>query len=444
GGVSGGGTGGISGGGTGGGGTGTCSDVTITASDTQSTAIATVHTVNWSVNVPITAAHIDFGRNASDWEYTAPVPSPSQNNNATMLLGMKENTNYSYQVVVEREGGGTCSGEVKTLKTGYKISGLPTLSVSGSGPVEGFTVACVFGMGMFGGGGGAQVFILDKDAEYVWAYKSSQAAVDCVRATMSYDGQYMWVANGNVPGPSNGNLIRVKMDGTGEQAMQGMSVRHHDVAVLPNEHVVYMEYKDGNSNGCDLIKELNPEGGSTNTLLDVNTANPSFSGQCHSNAINWWPDQNKYTLSVLNWNSIIAFDQQGSVLWKFGGSITDFQNASWSHQHQHHLLSDSSILLFNNDGLTSGQGSSVLEFTMSGSSATRVWDFASGNTTNSMGDVKRLHNGNTLVTYSNNGVILEVNNSKQTVRSITAGGGTGFGYSQRRLTLYGPPPPYQD
>jgi hypothetical protein len=37
-----------------------------------------------------------------------------------------------------------------------------------------------------------------------------------------------------------------------------------------------------------------------------------------------------------------------------------------------------------------------------------------------------------------------VNGSKQTVRKITAGGGTGLGYSQRRATLYGPPPPYQD
>jgi len=396
------------------------------------------------VNVPITAARIDFGRTAGSWEYSAPVPSPSQSNNQTLLLGMKPKTTYSYQVVVEGTSG-SCASGVQTVTTGEKRNGLPTFTLetpTASAVSPGFTVACVFGMSMFGGGGeGSWTFILDQDGEHVWWYQGSGGG-DCVRATMSYDGQYMWMANGNVPGPTSGTLTRVKMDGTGEESFT-VPNRHHDVAVLPDENVVYMEYKDGNANGCDVIKELNPSTKASTLVYDVNQANPGFSGQCHSNAINWWPEQNLYTLSVMYWNSIIAFSRQGSLSWAFGGDISDYSGASWSRQHQHHLLSASSILLFNNDGV-SGNGSSVLEYSMSGGAATRTWDFSSGASTQSMGDVKRLPNGNTLITYSNQGVILEVNGSKQTVRKITAGGGTGLGYSQRRATLYGPPPPYQD
>jgi len=68
-------------------------------------------------------------------------------------------------------------------------------------------------------------------------------------------------------------------------------------------------------------------------------------------------------------------------------------------------------------------------------------DYASGLSTQSMGAAKRLPNGNTLVTYSNVGVIHEIDANKQLVQEINLGGGIGF--TVRRSTLYGPPPPYQ-
>jgi hypothetical protein len=300
---------------------------------------------------------------------------------------------------------------------------------------EGFTIFCEFGMGFGGGGGSTWTIIADKDGDHVWWFQGSGGG-DCVRSRMSYDGQYMWIANGNVPGPSSGTLTRVRMDGTGEESYD-VPYRNHDIAIMPDDKVAYFEYKDGNSQNCDVVKELDPNTRDITTIYDATNANPSQAASCHANAINYWPDEDLFTLSILNWDAIIAFTRAGSLVWTIGGSTSDYQGASWNAQHNHHLLG-SNIVIFNNQGTN---GSNVLEYAMSGSQAQLVFDYASGNSTQSMGDVKRLPNGNTLVTYSNSGVMQEVNADKELVQEITT---NGVGYTVRRKTLYGPPPPYQD
>jgi hypothetical protein len=427
--------------GAGGGPTGPCSDEFFTTnSATQSTTISTVFTVDWSATGAVESAYIDFGRDANAYEYRATIDKPAQSGNKTMLLGMKPDKTYSYQIVVT-SGGTTHASCAKQVTTGSKRSGMPAFKVTTANAAAvspGFNIGCFFGMGGgMGGGGSTWAYILDKDGEYVWWYQTSTGS-DCVRTRMSYDGQYMWMANGNVPGPSSGTLLRVRMDGTNEKTFS-LPNRHHDISILPDETVVFIEYAGGNSNGCDTVKELTPESGATKTVLDVASTGGGGGGQCHSNAVNWWPKQSLYTLSVMYWNAIIGFDRSGKVSWIFGGSASTYtgSNMSWNRQHNHHLL-DNGIILFNNSG---SNGSSILEFTTSGTTATRVKDYANGNSTQSMGDVKRLSNGNTLITYSNSGTILEVDKSWQDVREITS---DGVGYIERRKTLYGPPPPYTD
>jgi hypothetical protein len=428
------GTGGVGTGGAGTGGQPPTGDVfTIEAS--LSSAISTVGIVNWSASVPIDSAHIDFGRDASAWEYQAPVPSATQSGNRTLLLGMKPATTYSFQIVGQG-GGQTYTSGVQEITTGQIRSGLPSVTVDAPGASEGFTTVCVFGLAFGPTDQKSWTYIIDQDGDRVWWYQGS-GGVDCVRSRMSYDGQYMWIANGNVPGPSNGTLVRVGMDGLDERSYS-VPNRHHDIAVLPDESIVYFEYENGDAQGCDVVKTLNPETEATATVYQVSQAGGG-GGNCHSNAINWWPDQNLFTLSVLNWNSIIAFTREGSLEWVLGGSASTYSGASWNAQHQHHLLGGT-ILLFNNQG--SNGGSSILEYQLNGNQAQVIWDYSSGHASNQMGDVKRLSpSGHTLVTYSNQGVIQEVDASQQLIQEITT---DQIGYSVRRRTLYGAPPPYAD
>ena len=53
-----------------------------------------------------------------------------------------------------------------------------------------------------------------------------------------------------------------------------------------------------------------------------------------------------------------------------------------------------------------------------------------------MGDVQRLPGGNTLVTYSTDGTIVELDSSWNEVQTFSV----RVGYSSWRPTLYGPPP----
>jgi len=427
------GTGGV-GPGTGGAGTGGQPPTDVFTIDASlSSAIGTVGIVNWSTSVPIESAHIDFGRDATSWEYQAPVPTATQSGNRTLLLGMKPSTTYSFQVVAQG-GGQTYTSGVKEITTQPVRSGLPPVSVTGTS--EGFTMACIFGLAFGPSEQKSWTFIIDKDGDHVWWHQGSGGA-DCVRSMMSYDGQYMWMANGNVPGPSSGTLVRVGMDGLDERSYS-VPNRHHDIAVLPDETIVYFEYENGDAQGCDVVKTLNPETEATATVFQVSQAGGG-GGSCHSNAINWWPDQNLFTLSVLNWNSILAFTREGSLQWVLGGSASTYTGASWNAQHQHHLLGDS-ILIFNNQG--SNGGSSILEYQLTGNQAQVVWDYSSGHASNQMGDVKRLSSsGHTLVSYSNQGVIQEVDASQQLIQEIIT---DQIGYTVRRTTLYGAPPPYAD
>ncbi len=54
-----------------------------------------------------------------------------------------------------------------------------------------------------------------------------------------------------------------------------------------------------------------------------------------------------------------------------------------------------------------------------------------------LGDAKRLPNGNALVTCSNSEVIHEVNTAEQLVQRITT---RSLGYTSRRQSLHGTPP----
>jgi hypothetical protein len=243
----------------------------------------------------------------------------------------------------------------------------------------------------------------------------------------------MWIANGNVSGPDDGTLVRVSLDGSDVESFD-LPLRHHDVAVLPDEHVAYIEYESGSSEGCDLVKELDPRSGATQTVFTVSTANPASTGGCHSNAIHYWPQRERFTLSVRDWSSIVSFGRTGELDAVFGGAASSWSGLTWDQQHGHQLLGDG-LLVFTHD---EGEDPGVREYRFADGSASLVWEYVSGLDSPVLGDVQRLPNGNTLVTYSTIGVIQEVTPGGEVAREIELS--SPVGYTTFRETLYGPPP----
>ncbi len=417
---------------------GPVTDCSFTVDATTSESIPTVGIVEWSTSLTnVTSAEIQFG-SSTDYAHTAPVDL-TESNYRTLLLGNKGSATVHYRIVAN--GGGTeCVSEDYTLQTGRTPNNPPEpQSITTPNPgarAGGFKVTS-----LYQGQQGGQGFILDADGDIVWWHPLSP---DCTRARMSYDGKYMWLGSSNVGGfgPGSGaRMTRVSMDGLDAQDMSSQfNGMHHDFAVLPDETVVFMHYATS-ANGCDGISERAPDGSvravvaSVCQLLGIQRS--------HMNAIHHDATDDTIVFSELESSTYAKVDRNGDVKWILNGPGATFTNTGeygWNANHGFHLLGQDRILIFNNASI--GQDSLAIELTLSGNSASRVWTYGEGSRINNnvMGDVQRLSNGNTLVTYSTQGLVHEVDADGNLVEELGWPIGGAIGYMMHRESLYGPPP----
>ena len=107
-----------------------------------------------------------------------------------------------------------------------------------------------------------------------------------------------------------------------------------------------------------------------------------------------------------------------------------------------HILAPDDLLVFSN-GDGGAQKSLVFELKLdvAAKTATELWRYDAGQNTTFGGDVQKLANGNLLVTYSSSGIIQELDPSRTVVQQATFDIGSALAYTERRLSLYGGPPP---
>jgi hypothetical protein len=437
-------SGGVAGTGTGGGsagtgmagtGAGACDTPPTISSATLAEKIKTVGVIEWTTAVQgMTAARIEFGRD-TNYGMEAPVTPAEGPNFRTLLLGMKQDTEYHFRIVVTGPGG-DCAGPDQTITTDFLPSGLPVVRV------EPATAAGTYGGYLITGrysqmGGMAPAYILDADGEYVWAY---QVASDVTGARMSYDGKHMWINKANVPNGGS-NVHRVAMDGsTDENLSDKFSGQNHQMTVLPDETVGFYAY----GSQCDDVKEYNPTTGAVRTVVNSQMAHGA-SAPCHLNAIEYSPEDDTYVFSDLENDNITKVKRSdGSTVWVLGGDTADFtgQGATWQTQHGIDVLGVDRILFFNNQGDNGGSTAIEMLLNLDGMTASRAWTYTANPSIRNdiMGDVQRLDNGNTIVAYSTRGIVHEVNAEGMLLQALTWGSSGQFGYIQKRKSLYGPPP----
>lgn len=411
--------------------------------DDLSDAIGTVGIVTFSVSgTTVTKAEIQFTHDGGGPSYVAPVDltAPSYR---TLLLGMKGQSTYNYQIVVND---GECSSPMRSIMTGPVANSVPTISHqtqnAGSATTTGFIVLSggLGGFGAPGGGGGAPAFIIDMDGDPVWW---AAAPASCSRARMDWEGKNMWMLELNVD-RAGGEMRRVAMDGTDAQNnIQGLNNAHHDFTVLPGGIVATVSWNSGGGIGSeppsDLLERA-PDGTITKVAtLDQNFYNAGAQG-FHANSILWHEADQSYTVGDRYPNLYIKLTRSGQLVWQFGGQNPVDQSkfisgGSWSVNHGHHLLDNGNIIIFNNGN---GGQSPAIEFALNltNMTASEVWRYTGGSS-NVLGDVQRLEGGNTLVTYSVSGVIQEVSQAGSVVQQFTT---DSLGYATYRPSLYGPPP----
>jgi hypothetical protein len=419
-----------------------------------SSEIPTVGIVEWSVDKSFDSAFIQFGRDGRV-EYRAPVDL-AEPNYRTLLLGMKQGETYVLRVVAS-EGGVNYVSEDISLEAGFISNNLPAVSVNEVVPgasFGGLTISCNGVGGAAPGQDTAEswAFIFDKDGDYVWGYKlAGTPAEGCSRARMSHDGKHLWAGTFSNTTSQNttGALLRVSMDGNeittyttnatgdGNFQVENIDRRHHDFTILPNGNVLYQERKGDEDSFPDVIKELDPATGTSTLIYDEETDLGSLSG-FHTNYVTYIPEMNAFSISLRHSNTIALLSYpDANLLGVFSGELDEF-GVDWQAQHGHQFV-DGTLLVFNN---TNGGPANYLSFAydLAEKTSGEVQSYQGGPVSIAFGDVQRLPNDNTLLTYSNVGTFYEVDASNTLVKTIET---DSLGYAEHRATLYGPPPHLQ-
>jgi hypothetical protein len=421
---------------------GSGSGVCISQASSTSPMIPTVGVVVWSTTLDgLTEAHIDFGLTTS-YGMTAPVVIP-QASYRTLLLGMKPATLYHYRISASNADGQCQSGDY-TIKTGVLLNGLPQVAVSPAtapGLSGGFLVT---GQYLATPGAGAEAYILDADGDFVWAYN---IGTNVTSARMSYDGMYMWINNVNVGTGMSARVHRVSMDGfTDDDLSDTFTGLNHQLTVLPDETVAFYAYND--AAGCDDIKEYSPSSGTVRTVVNSGTA-LGQTGGCHLNNIQYSPSDDALVFSDRDHDQVAKVRRSdGSTVWILGGTTSTLAGGvTWvGGQHGLHVVDPTRLLIFNNnDPSLGGTGpSSVLEVMIdaAANTASQVWTYTANppQVNQTLGDVQRMPNGNTMVGFSGKGLLQEVGADGTVLQSWSWPSPTEFGYIEKRATLYGPPP----
>jgi hypothetical protein len=380
----------------------------------------------------MTSARIDFGPAGAAPTMSAPV-SLTEPNYRTLLLGMKGAREYAFRVVATSPAG-TCTSQDYTLTTGAVPSNVPRITrtaMNATAQDRGFIITS-------GGVSGSQpAYVFDADGDVVWWATAPNSAS---RARMSYDGKDMYIMALNVMN-NGGEMRRVSMDGmTTMNNISGLASGHHDFTVLPDNGIAVIVWQGG----CTSIVERSASGTLTTVVANVSTVYQT-TADCHTNAINYYPSDQTYTLSDRNVNLFVKIRRTGQLVWQFGGSNPRGQAftgaMTWQVNHGHNLLPDGTFIFFNN-GTMQGGMSAALQFTLNTTSWTATkasWEYrASGVNSSVLGDVQRLPNGNTLVTYSTSGQIHEVSPTGTLVTRFQSSSNT-FGYAEFRKSMYGAP-----
>jgi hypothetical protein len=428
----------VSGGGgegaTGGAPTGEC---TITASGEVSEAIATVGIVTFTTDLAgANEARIEFGLDTS-YGMTAPVDL-NEADYRTLLLGMKQSRDYHYRIVV---GNGTteCASQDHTITTGQLPNVLPEIDVTNLQPEllsGGFLMT---GQYQAMGGDNSPAYIIDSDGDYVWAVTVGNY-VTGVR--MSYDGKWMWINGTNNTAAGAAVIHRVSMDGLIDEDLSDEFVlQDHSITVLPDETVIFYGH---DLQDCANIRQRFANG-TIEELANIRDAHGA-AGDCHVNFVEYSAYDDTLIFSDDYHDNYSKISREGEPVWVLGGSTSSFEGdaSMWSRQHGVDVLAEDRLIFFNNGEMGSATGSIAIEvqLDLEAMTATRVWTYEPDPpiSNQQLGDVQRLDNGNTVVAFSVQGIIHEVDPEGNLVQEMVWPIGGAFGYIVKRQTLYGPPP----
>lgn len=223
-----------------------------------------------------------------------------------------------------------------------------------------------------------------------------------------------------------------------QQAAPGRRI-HHDVTATPNNTLLFLGEDWQQWNGAllkgEALWEWNPETGTTVkrwssfTHLDPNIdwgARSIRDDWLHANAVSYGPRGN-VLVSFHFLDQVISLSPGFSkIQWRLGGVRNTIPLADpFSGQHNAQEIKTDRILLFDNGyDRTDNPYSRAVEYSLSGSTATKVWQWRPpvDNWARIISGVRRLPNGNSLITFGDSKEFIHGATGSLEVYEVTAGG----------------------
>ena len=424
--------------------------------------IPTVGTVTWSADFATADdAQLFYGIDG-DLDQVRPL---SLDGSETLLLGLKAGHDYQAQLLIDHDGE-TLQSEVTEFEIEAAPSSLPDVDLEvfdEDAASDGFLITPIFTSP-------AAPVIIDTDGDYVWWYiPDNSEEVNYSRVELSPDGQSVlaWTLNVSIGGGGGGGgggaqtatggdqaLLEISWDGT-DVVNTHIPDGHHDMVALPDGTLAYLEFDvredDGEQFEGDQIVELAPDGTSTVIWSFWDDFDPSEGtgdspGQTwsHANALDYVEAEDAYYVGSLGFQGIIKIDRvSGTPEWVLGGRYSDFTEPDlgttlYEFQHQFDRV-DEGILVFDN-GDQDRYASQAVEYQLDESTqiAELVWSYAPDPSvfSFSLGSVQRLDSGNTYVTFSNQGLIDEVDANGELLWRLKMSLGGAVGYATWLESLY--------
>ena len=431
-------------------------DFVVDPQVTVSDAMPTVAVVEWDVVTPsCTDAFVAFGT-TEDIGNSSRATIDDDGHARALLVGMKSQRTYLYRIT-EVGDEGRLRSEMHELQTGglQRSDVEVVLKVADpAGARRRFVATSLYS-------NQSAAVIVDGDGDIVWSHQPdlgwSNHFVTRVRPFRLGEWVTYNVGGGQAqglpePDPTRA-IVRVSLDGTREHVLD-LPDTHHDFFELGDGTLALLKYDrrevDGQTYIGDAVVEVSPDGTERQIWtawdhfeLDPDNVVGPLASWSHANAIYFDKEDEAYYVSLRNFDCIVKIDQStGDQVWALGGEYSDFalsdgSTALFHHQHQFELLDDG-IVVFDN-GLVETQDSRVVQYRLDPEQglATRVWErhaqpalFCAA-----LGDVDRLDNGNTLITWSSAGQLEEVNPAGDVVWRVRAELGAAFAFTRHRKAL---------
>ncbi|MCB9779688.1 MAG: aryl-sulfate sulfotransferase [Alphaproteobacteria bacterium] len=401
----------------------------------QSEAIATVFTASWTSDVDTPSwleATLADGR-----VVTTPADAGGTDHQA-VLVGLPASTDFELRAVA---AGG--ESEPLALTSGNLPQTMPQLSGGGEGNDQYAFIPAI--------GSSTAALILSPQGEIVW-YHTESRELDVYRVRPSVDGTGVWYSAASVSGDpaADSELVHVSWDGSQIDTVP-IPLLAHDFVEHPDGTLatIVVEYRDhgGEELRGDKLVEVAPDGTQTTIwsawdCFDPDTApgDEPVLGWTFANALDLSPDGTEYHLGIRNFSSILRIDRAtGACLEVIGGFAADapgdadvirVDDDEFEHQHQFELVGDR-LLVFDNEGL-GGQQSRAVEYHLDRDAGTAepVWEYApDGLYSFVLGDVKRMDDGDTLITWSVAGEIDRVTADGTAEWTVNTSLGSAFGFA---------------